>query len=139
MGKSYSGRYVRWRLEEGAIEPYDPLGDFSIEGEDGRVEERETLLGSCLVALSEGVSRLQTESRVLVDVVVEPDAFSLERMGEGMTVEYRGRVARIGSIDGFRADLRAAARMLVEVLDAEAGRIGMEKPLMTELRAVAAG
>ena len=139
MGKKYSGRYVRWRLAEGAIEPYDPLGDFFIGGEDGRVEERETLLGPYLVALSEGVSRLQTESRVLVDVVVEPYAFSLERTGVGMTVEYRGRVARIGSIHEFRAELGAAARMLVEVLDAEAGRIGMEKPLMTELRAVAAG
>ncbi|RKH56104.1 hypothetical protein [Corallococcus aberystwythensis] len=134
--KGYSGRYIRWRLDEGAVEPYDPLGDFFIQGEDGCVEERETLLDTYLVTLSEGVRRLQTEPRVPVDVVVEPYAFSLERQGTGMAVGYRGHVARIGSIDAFRADLVAAARTLVEVLDAEAARLGTEKPLMTGLREV---
>lgn len=85
---SYAGRYLRWQLDEGEIEPYDPLGDLTVVGDDGAVEEKGTLIDAYLVAMEEGLERLRHESRVLMDVVVEPYEVGLVREGAGVRIEF---------------------------------------------------
>ena len=133
---SYSGRYIRWRLEAGGLEPYDPLGDLSVVGDDGAVEEQGTLIDAYLVALGEGLERLRHEPQVVMDVVVEPHALGLIREAAGVRVEYRNRSARMDDLDVFADDLKQAARRLVVALDEAADRAGVERPLMPGLRKV---
>ncbi|RYZ43535.1 MAG: hypothetical protein EOO71_02975 [Myxococcaceae bacterium] len=134
---AYAGRYLRWTLAPGEVEPHDPLGDLRLVGDEGAIEEKETLIDAYLLALSEGLKRLPHESRVQVDVVVEPHVLALTREGASRVIGYRGQTARVEEVDALVVDLQTASQRLLEVLDAAAVRLGIQKPSAPGLRRLA--
>ncbi len=127
--------YVKWKLDsEDDLDVYDPLGEISIIGDVGNLEDSCTYLDAFLEAFVDGIQLSETGKTIRIDPLVEPDDIIFRFDLDSIHLSYGNQIVIISNQQKFVTDLQESIKKFVETLDELALKEGKEKRQLLKLR-----
>ena len=127
--------YLKWNLDtEEDIDPYDPLGNIEILGDEGKLTEEYTYLDAFFEALIEAVKYIEVGKSISIDPMVEPNNLQFDCEKEALKIIYGQQQAIILNKDQFIDDVQKAVKNLLKILDRQSELAKQQKPKLIKLR-----
>jgi hypothetical protein len=127
--------YFQWELDlEDSLDPYDPLGEISIKGDEGGIKERCTFLDNFFEAIVNGFQQVDTDKTIRIDLGIEPDDIVFKLEFGRLNITYGEQSVTILDVQKFAADLQECVKNLVASIDEATNKLGLEKRQLSKLR-----
>lgn len=111
-------QYIEWNLyNEESIDPVDPLGNITINGDKGIIKEQNVFLDTFLEALVEGLNSIETQDISNVDVIDEPDELVFLKNDGRIQIQYGNQNATIFDIKTFDNQLSHVVTNFIHIID----------------------
>jgi hypothetical protein len=128
-------KYIEWHLyDEEPIDPVDPLGNITINGDKGILKEQNLFLDTFLEALVEGLKSIETENVSNVDIVDEPDELVFLKYDKGIQIQYGNQNVTIFDIKSFDNQLFHVVINFIRILDEASESMKKKKLNLIKLR-----
>ena len=127
--------YLQWELDtEDGLDAHDPLGNISIIGDEGKLEEKCTYIDAFLEALVEGVEQMEVGKTINIDPLVEPNDLEFDCTSNVLKINYGNQQVTISNPWQFAEDVQKVIEELIEVLDELADKANQSKRKLFKLR-----
>jgi|SRR5215213_9137953 len=93
------------------------LGRIKLSKGEESIEEDNTYLDSWLIALIEGLDRIERNQRVSIDLVEEPDPLELDWTSGRLTIQYKSQKLVLDGKEELRTALKESARSMASKFD----------------------
>lgn len=128
-------QYIEWSLYyEEPIDPVDPLGNITINGDKGILKEQNVFLDTFLGALVEGWNLIKVKDIINIDLVDEPDELVFLKNDGKIQIQYGNQNVTIFDIKSFDNQLSHAVTNFLHILDGASENMKKKKLDFIKLR-----
>lgn len=128
-------QYIKWSLyQKEPIDPVDPLGNITINGDKGILKEQDVFLDTFLGALVEGLNLIKVQDLINVDVVDEPDELVFLKNDGKIQIQYGNQNVTIFDIKSFDNQLSHVVTNFLHILDEASENMKKKKLDFIKLR-----
>ncbi len=89
------------------------LGKIKLSKDRQAIEEDNTYLDSWIIALIEGLHKIEGNGRVLLDLIEESASLEMERSNELLVIKYKTQKVVLDGVEELRAALKESAQSMI--------------------------
>jgi hypothetical protein len=102
---------------EDGIDPNDPLGDITLSDNQTTLSVESTYLDSWFDSLIKGFKSLQTNQKITLDLIEEPETLTFEPILDGFKISYGKQTLLFNTLNEFYQPLLLSAQQFLSQLD----------------------
>ena len=102
---------------EDGIDPNDPLGDITLSDNQTTLSVESTYLDSWFDSLIKGFKSLQTNQKIILDLIEEPETLTFEPILDCFKISYGKQTLLFNTLNEFYQPLLLSAQQFLSQLD----------------------